>query len=126
MATNKGKTRDFSNNRPEWKGFLERPLTEAELDALDNWKPKPAELFELVHALLEDGYNLSLSYSAKTKSATCTLKDEHPDRATAGYALSSHDTDGLSALKMAMYKHHSALERNWAPLTGTPPKARRG
>jgi len=126
MATPKGKSREFQSNKPEWKGFIERPLTEAELATLDEWKPKPAELFELVHRLLEDGYNLSLSYSQKLKSATCTLKDENPERKSAGYALSSHDTNGYEALKMAMYKHHACLETDWTSLLGTPPKAKRG
>jgi len=126
MATRNGRTRNWTSEKPEWKGFLERPLTEAEMTILDDWKPKPAELFELVHRTLEDGYNISLSYSQKLKSSTCTLKDENPDRTTSGYALSSHDANGYDALKMAMYKHHSALEADWRPLTGAPPKARRG
>lgn len=117
----------FENQRPEWKGFLERKLTDEELTALDNWKPKPAELFEQIHAILEDEYDISLSYSQKTKLSTCTLKDIKHGRDTAGYALSSADSDGASALKMAVYKHVACMEKKWGTLLGQPPpRGRRG
>lgn len=126
MATSKRTATVPSSDRPEWQGFLERRLTEDELQTLDDWKPKPAELFELLHRLMEDGYDVSLSYSKKTSQSTCTLKDVQHGRKTAGYALSSHDENGAAALKMAIFKHFSCLDTKWDGLLGEKPKARRG
>jgi len=124
-----GKTRKpevNQNERPEWKGFLDRRLTPDELAALDESKPKPSDLWAAVDTIIEDGYRFMLSYNRKTKLASVTLTDDNPERKTAGYALSSSDVDGASALKMAVYKHMVLLERDWTPLIEQAPKARRG
>ena len=116
----------FSGNRPEWKGFLECTLHDDQLTAADAWKAKPAEIFEYVHALLEDGYDLSLSYQAKDKSFTVTLKDIQPGRSTAGYAISTRDGNAADALKLALWKHFNVLVRDWSSLLAAPVKPRRG
>lgn len=114
------------NSRPEWKGFLEATLNDDQIADADKWTPKPAEIWELVHGLLEGGYDLSLSYQARERTVTVTLKDTKPDRATAGYAISTRDTNAPTALKLALWKHYNVLIRDWTPLLSTPVKPRRG
>lgn len=120
------KTQETTDNRAEWKGFLDFRLDSSQLDALDAWKPKPAEVFEMVEITLQQGYKFTLSYNKQTKVATCTLIDSDPKSRTGGYGLASGDTDGASALKMAVYKQHILLENDWSRLVEAPPIARRG
>lgn len=126
MATSKRKPTPTQTNRPEWKGFLERNLTDGELEAADAWQPKPIQIFELVHALLEDGYDLSLSYNHNFKAATATIKDVRESRATGGYALSAKDDNGAAALKLVLYKHFTVLDRDWSQLLDQPKRSKRG
>lgn len=122
--TRKPETRD--DDRPEWKGFLDRRLTPEELEVLDASKPKPTELWAAVDDIIQDGYRFMLSYNKQTKLASVTLTDNDSTRKTAGYALSSSDSDGASALKMAVFKHVVLLERDWSALIEQTPRARRG
>lgn len=110
----------------EWKGFLERPLTADELEAMDGWKPKPNEIWELVEAVIEDGYQIQLSRSPKTHMASCSMTDRNAERKTAGYALGTQDDNGALALKAMLYKHFTVLQRDWTPLVGVPQKGKRG
>lgn len=126
MANKTRKAEVREDERPEWKGFLDRRLSEDELAALDASKPKPTDIWSAVDDIIQDDYRFMLSYNRKTKLASVTLTDNNPERKTAGYALSSSDTDGASALKMAIYKHVVLLERDWSPLIEQAPRARRG
>lgn len=112
--------------RPEWKGFLERRLSETELEAFDNDKASDADIIAAATEVAVAGYDLKLSYSGKLTAFTCTLVDQDPSRKTAGYALSSQDTSAREALRMALYKHFVTLEGDWTPLLGGSPTIRRG
>jgi hypothetical protein len=107
------------DDKAEWKGFLDYRLTEEELVELDNWKPKPSEIWTEVDAAIASGYRFTLTYNAKTHLASCTMIDDSGARESGGYALSSGDEDGALALKMAIFKH-LRLERTWASVLGTP------
>jgi hypothetical protein len=120
------KTQRSQSDRAEWKGFLDRRLDEGELEALDSWKPKPTELFELIDHMMDDDYRLTLSYNKRTKLASCTVIDDQPGRKTAGYAISTSDENAAAALKAAVFKHIHILNSSWDALLEVPPKARRG
>lgn len=114
------------NDKAEWKGFLDYRLTDDELTELDNWKPKPNDIWQEVDAAIAAGYRFTLTYNAKTHLASCTMIDDSSTRGSGGYALSSSDEDGALALKMAIFKH-VRMERTWASLLGKPQiKAKRG
>jgi len=115
-----------TNGRPEWKGFLDYRLDTYQLASLDEWRPKPAEVWEMVENTIQNGYRFTLSYNKQTKIATCTIIDDDKSRKTAGHALASGDTDGASALKMAVFKQHILLTNDWTSLVDAPPVARRG
>jgi len=115
-----------SNGRPEWKGFLDYRLDSHQLAELDEWRPKPVDVWSMVEATIQEGYRFTLSYNKQTKIATCTIIDDDHTRKTGGYALASGDTDGAGALKMAVYKQHLLLQNNWEQLLSNPPVARRG
>lgn len=125
-VTTKRKPTANTFNRPDWKGFLERPMTEEELTNADDWKPKPLEVFEFVHSVIQDGYDLSLSFNHNYGSATATLKDVREGRVTGGYALSAKDENAASALKLVLYKHFTILERDWSQLLDQPKRTKRG
>lgn len=127
MATKKPQTKERSqNDRAEWQGFLDLRLSEDQLAALDESKPKPSELWAAIDDIISSDYRFILSYNKRTKLASVTLVDDNPDRKTGGYALSSADSDGAGALKMAVYKHVVLLERDWSSLLDQPAKVRRG
>jgi hypothetical protein len=114
------------NSKAEWKGFLDFRLTDDELNELDQWKPKPSELWIEIDGMIQSGIRCTLTYNAKTHLASCTLIDDSNTRPSGGFALSSADTDGALALKMAVFKHMK-LDRTWASLLDKPmPLGRRG
>jgi len=128
-ATMAGKTRTNerrNDNTPEWKGFLDRKLSDDELAGLDAWKPTAAQIWNSVDAAIQSGFRFTLSYNGKTKLASVTQIDNREKSKTAGYALSSADTDGALALKMALYKHYQVLNEDWDQLSDAAPRARRG
>jgi len=114
------------NDRATWKGFLDFRLTDEQLDACDDWKPKPTDVFLEVDKMLGTDFRLTLSYNKRTKLASCTIIDDDPSRKSAGYALSSSDENGAAALKLAVFKHTKILNGDWSSLLDTPPKSRRG
>lgn len=114
------------NDRAPWLGFLDRRLTDDELARLDESKPKPTDLWTAIDDIIADGYRFILSYNKRTKLASVTLVDDDVERKTGGYALSSSDSDGAGALKMAVFKHMVLLEGDWSSLLDQPVKVRRG
>lgn len=120
-------------DKAKFEGFVERKLTDEELEALDGWDVPAMELFSYVDQLLTGGIKVSLSYNPNTKLATCSLMDERkkldngePNPA-AGRMLSTGDTNSALALKAAVYKHFHALEMDWSPLIAAPSQGgRRG
>lgn len=119
-------TANRTNERPEWKGFLERRLTDAELEAFDNEVTTDEDILAATVEITYAGYDVKLSYSERLTAYTCTLVDQDANRKTAGYALSAQDTTGREALRMALYKHFVILEQNWSSLLGGSPTVRRG
>lgn len=114
------------DDRPEWQGFIEYRLTDAELAELDEWKPKPLDVLAAVDQMLNTGYRLTLSYNARTHLASCTVIDDDSSRKSGGFGMSSADVDGAAVLKMAVYKHQK-LQGDWTALMGDDrPKGRRG
>ena len=114
------------NSKAEWKGFLDYRLSEDELAELDNWKPKPNELWAEIDEAIGAGYRFTLTYNSKTHMASCTMIDDSNMRPSGGFALSSSDADGALALKMQVFKHLK-LERVWNSLLDKPPvMGRRG
>lgn len=107
------------SSKAEWRGFLDFRLTEDELLELDQWKPKPVDLWAEQDELVKAGYRLTLTYNSKTHLASCTMIDDSNMRPTGGWAISSADTDGASAFKMAIFKHLK-LERSWIALLDKP------
>lgn len=124
MARSKQQTKQ--GDRPEWKGFLERRLTEQELGELDEWKPKPTDVFNAIDGMMADDFRLTLSYNKRTRLATCTIIDDSPSRKTRGWALSTADENAAAALKAAVFKHTLCLDNSWDGLLELPPRAQRG
>lgn len=127
MAT-KTKRRDAirQEEKAEWKGFLDYRLDEAGLTELDEWKPRPADIWSEVDAAIATGFRFTLSYNARTHLASCTMICDDGDKTYGGYALSSSDEDGALALKMMVFKHVK-LGHDWSSLmSDEKPKGRRG
>jgi hypothetical protein len=114
------------SDRPEYKGFLERPLEDNELSVCDDWTPAHAEVWEHYAAIVSSGIDISSSYSSKIKATTCTFKDMRPDSKTLGYMLSARGVDAMDSLKLMIFKHTSVLTGDWSPLLGEKPRVRRG
>jgi hypothetical protein len=119
------KTKQQTNDQAEWKGFLDLRMSDEQLGQLDQWKPKPSEMWDLLDGIILADYRLTLSYNKKTRLASVTIVD-NGDRPTRGYALSTADTDGALALKAACFKHYTLLNSDWSGLLGQPQRARRG
>lgn len=126
MAGVKKKPQATVKEKAEWIGFLEFRLTDAELEELDAWKPKPQDIWDAVDSACTAGFRFTLSYNNRTKLASCTIVDDDASRKTGGYALSSADENGALALKMATFKHLK-LATDWTSLLGhDAPKGKRG
>jgi len=126
MANKTKNAKSGGTEKAAWVGFLDFRLTDAELEELDAWKPKPQDIWDIVDVAIRDNYRFTLSYNARLEVASCTMIDDNPSRKTGGYALSSADTNGALALKMMTFKH-SKLAWDWEILLGRSiPKARRG
>lgn len=114
------KLRETEEKKAAWLGFLDKRLTEQELDELDEWQPSPAEIWESVDKLILDGYRVTLSYNPKFKTATATIIDEKAGRKAGGWSLASSDANGALALKAAVFKHFIVLEGSWDVLLDLP------
>lgn len=112
--------KEQAEKRATWQGFIDFRLTNDQLAELDDWQPTPVEIWESVDRLLGDKYRVTLSYSAKLKTATCSIMDDDPMRKSGGWALSSADGDGASALKAAIYKHFLVLNGSWETVLDIP------
>lgn len=113
-------------DRAEWKGFLERRLTDSELEAFDSEELDPAEILVSLDKLAGDGLEFKLSYSGKLKAYTATMIDQRHGSKTAGYALSAADEVGLKALAMLLYKYLVVLDGELSSLLDAERPARRG
>jgi len=126
MASRKKVDPIVQEDKAEWKGFLDYRLSDAELEELDSWKPRPTDVFAEVDAAITTGFRFTLTYNLKTKLASCTIICDDASKRYGGYALSSSDEDGAGALKMAIFKHVK-LGRVWDELVGKDvPRGRRG
>lgn len=124
MAGRKATTQGYQ--KPEWKGFVERVLSEDELAQCDEWKPKPAEIIEAMCALSQAGYDLKISYNAAKEQGNATLVDQRAKLPTTGYALSARGTNCADALKILVYKHYHLLGGDWSTLLSQTPRTKRG
>lgn len=128
MARRQTKVKDAirQEDKAEWVGFLDFRLTDELLGELDEWKPKPADIWAEVDAAIATGYRFTLSYNPRTHLASCTIICDDASKAWGGYALSSSDEDGALALKMAVFKH-TKLGGDWSSLLNQPQqRGRRG
>lgn len=112
--------------RSEWKGFLERKLTDAELADFDSQVVKAEEVLVSLEKLAGDGFQFKLSYSDKLKAFTATLVDQNPKSKTAGYALSAADDTAFKALSMLLYKFLVVLDGDLNALLTAERPSRRG
>jgi len=122
----KAKPAPTRDSAPEWRGFLEYRLTAEELDDLDSWAPEAAELFERLHWYLTQGYTFTLSWSNRTSQACFSLRDNNPERKTAGYCMTTFDADCALALKAGVFKQSVILKDDWTPFLTAGKLARRG
>lgn len=113
-------------DRVEWKGFLERRLTDAELEAFDNEILNPAEILVSIDKLAGEGFQFKLSYSGMLRAYTATMIDQRQGSRTVGYALSAADDSGLKALGMLLYKFLVVLDGDIEQLLDAERPARRG
>lgn len=118
MAGKTGKKTDEA--RQDWKGFVERRLSEAELTELDGWKCPPAATFELLSRLVFAGYRWTASYNPQRKLACVVVTANNPDLAWNGYGMSSFDRDCYEAAKMAVFKHFFLMNEDWSTLLDQP------
>lgn len=125
MPAKRGKA-STQYEKQEWRGFVERTLSEDELAQADDYKLKPAELAESMCALAEAGYDIKLSYNTQHKTASATLIDQRPKLPTSGYALSARGTNCVDAYKLLLYKHTVVLAQDWTPLLAAKPRQVRG
>jgi len=127
MATRRKTTQPIKDtDKAEWKGFLDFRLNDAQLAELDEWKPRPSDIWAEVDAAIAAGFRFTLSYNAKTHLASATMICDDTDKKYGGYALSSSDEDGALALKMAVFKHVK-LAHDWTSLLdAAPTRGKRG
>lgn len=114
MAKKTTSTKDFV--RTEWKGFLDYRLSDAELQAAEEWELSDTDLVEGVLSLTAKGYKLTASYSAKTGAATATLMAGVEQDKLNGWALSARGSDARDAIKLLFFKHWHSLEEDWSEL----------
>lgn len=126
LMASKAKPAPSRDSAPEWRGFLEYRLTAEELDDLDSWNPDAAEIFETLHSYLVDGYTFTCSWSDRTKQACFSLRDNNPERKTAGYCMTTFDSDCALALKAGVFKQTIILKGDWTPFLAAGKLARRG
>jgi hypothetical protein len=127
MAARRKKTDGIrQEDKAEWKGFLDFRLDDALLAELDEWKPRPADVWAEVDAAIAAGFRYTLSYNARTHLASCTMICDDSNKPYGGYALSCSDDDGSLSLKMMVFKHLK-LGHDWSTLlSDDKPKGRRG
>lgn len=95
---------------PEFKGFVNIPLTADEKRAIADDVYNAEDTLEVVRALLEDGYKFSLSLDAAHNAIIATATGKNTGTANDGYALSGRGPTVEAAVRVLWYKHQGIAE----------------
>ena len=99
MARNgKDGSEKASKGKVEWKGFVNVYLNSADKAAIRANPISGEGVFRMVERLTEEGYKLSVTYSASGGFYTVTCYGSDPSKINAGYAMSLRHGDLSIAL----------------------------
>lgn len=104
-----------TNELPQFKGYIDLPLNEADFKVLDDTHLSGEEIIVQLAAIVNKGYRLALSYDVETRRAKCTLMDVWPTRTSAGWMLSAESDTVVEALTVLLYKHSAKMGNDWVP-----------
>jgi len=108
-----------------FKGFLQRPLTDEELIACATAKVKPMQIFERMNSIILNGFKLSLN-TTKDGGSIASWTDITEGRISYGYCLSTWGEDPYEALMLSVYKHDEVLKGDWNELISRTASRKRG
>lgn len=98
------------NNRTEWRGFSNIPLTPSQKKAVKKLAWTPAEAFLYLEAMAAEGYKMTvtedLENTAFTVSATGTV--ENP-----GLTMTQRHNDLVTAVAAHYVAHNQVANRQW-------------
>jgi hypothetical protein len=95
------------------RGYVNADLSKSEKGDYDAWQTGVGNsgLFDMLLALVDDGYRVAFSQDDKGFRATCT-NVEGPLEAR-GLCLSGYGSDAFRAATSLLYKHYVKLAADW-------------
>jgi len=105
---------------PEFKGFVDFTVSDAEHEAFDEWVKEAEEVlfWKGLMARLEGGYKLSLSADTSNECYIATLICNVHGSADAGYCLTARDDSAFGAMMLLFWKDEVLLKGEWVKNKG--------
>jgi len=104
---------------PDFKGFVQIDLNEADITAIMETAQKPVSVWNMVVNACKDGFKITIQPDADTLMFKATLTDNNTSRTSAGWMLSGQGPDVLTAVTALMYKHVQKMNGVWTPFLTT-------
>lgn len=115
--------RKLGQKANDWKGFVNIPLTEDDIEriASDDWSCD--DLWQAVSVLVENSYKLSFSPDFEHHCVIASITGRKGADANEGYSLSARGPDIDGALRALWYKHTVLCEGDsWSAKENAVPR----
>lgn len=96
-----------------WQGFLNCGLNVEEKRELKELAMSGEFEYADLNGLVDDGYKVTLNYSAKMRSYVVTLNDQNGESSFAGWSLSGQGSTLDKAFASLLYKHKYKWRDGW-------------
>jgi len=110
------KTKKASTNfaPPNDLKWINRNLTQDEVNDHNAKEKSPAELGKLLFSVAFNGYNIRIAYDDYSKCFQANLIPFQPENPNFGYAISARGVTPQRAVSLLLYKHYAIFEEQWA------------
>lgn len=89
----------------EWKGFINKRLTDAQKEQFRSWDFHDDEVWLFVSQATTEGYRFSTSYNKGNSTFNAVLSCNDADSPNNGYSLSAFAPTWYEAIRVLFFKH---------------------
>jgi hypothetical protein len=106
---------------PVFRGFIDLPLTDAQLDAQKRWDVSDDALLDGLLKFTEEGYAVKFRWDSYNECHQATATPVDSAHSYAGWYLTGRGSAPIKALKQLLWLHYHVLDALW-PVDNPVPK----